>query len=147
MELQEIIDKFNSKDSHSILDAVWWILSCTDREFLSELIPYIKEFRKEVKKVALGGMLYSNEKNFEMAMSYIKDFCSGQCHCELYLKTIQFGPEPEARKNLVTILHSKVEKELYEEHFDVECVLCKKHFKVREVHGWHVPWYEWKVSG
>lgn len=143
MNLDELIDKFKSKEPHTILDAVWWVIGCTDKEFLSRLKPFIPEIKKEVKSVDLGGMIYRNSDNFDLAMDYIKDFCSGICHCNIYIKTQKFSPQNEARKNFVVILSSKTEKELYEEHFDVECSLCHKHFKVREVHGWHVPWYDW----
>jgi hypothetical protein len=145
MQIDEILENFKSKDRSRILDAVWWVLGSADRELLSQLIPYIPELRKEIKKLDLGGMIYSNNKNFEMAMTYLQDFCSGKCRCNLYGVTHQFSPKMEANKNHVTILSSTLMKELYEEHFDVECSLCKKHFKVREVHGWHVPWYEWKI--
>lgn len=143
MQLNKILQNLKSKDPSKILDAVWWILGSADREVLSELMPYLPELRKEIQKINLGGMIYSNNKNFELAVSYIQDFCSGKCRCSLYARTQQFSPQMEANKNHIVILSSTLKKELYEEHFNVECSLCKKHFNVREVHGWHVPWYEW----
>ncbi|GAA3915983.1 hypothetical protein [Litoribacillus peritrichatus] len=143
MEIDQIIQKFESRDKHQILDAVWLLLDCTDRDFMFELLPHLPQFHKKVKAVDLGGVFYQNSKHFDLAMAYVKHVCDGGCHCFIYKSTSLFNPIPQEKKGHLTILSTSDNIELYQVNFEVECSYCNKRFGVTEVHGGHVPWYQW----
>jgi hypothetical protein len=146
MEPNNIIEKFESQDAHTILDGVWAILKCTDKETMLKLAPYIPAWKAKIKKINLGGMVYRNSDHFDLAMAYIKEICNGGCHCFVYQSTSLYSPESHGEKDFVSISNTIVDKEKYETCFDVKCNFCNKKFKVTEVMGWHVPWYKWEAQ-
>ena len=143
METSCIVEKFESRDPHKIWEATWEILRCNDLDKLSELKAYIPVFSEILAKVEMGGAIRSNAEDTKLSLKYIEQRCQGSCRCYLYSGQNMFNPEKEAELSFVEIVTSQVMKELYEHHFVVTCCECSKKFKVREVHGWHVPWYEW----
>lgn len=146
MDVSEIIKKFESQDSHQILDAVWFILDSTDKALLSSLSTYIPHIKKEVNKVNLGGMFYPNKNHFDLAIAYIKHTQGGGCHCFIYENKPLLNPKAQAKKNFISIIQSTTNVELYESYFDVKCNFCGKHFYVTETEGGHIPWYKWQAS-
>ena len=143
MDIDQTIQKLESRDKHQILDAVWSIIDCTNRAVMLELLPNLPRFEREVKSVDLGGMFYQNSKHFDLAMQYIKHACDGGCHCFIYQHTSIFNPTSQEKKGHISILSTSNNVELYEMYFDIECAYCNKRFNVTEVHGGHVPWYGW----
>lgn len=146
MEPNVIIEKFESQNPHTILDGVWAILKCTDKDTMLKLAPYIPAWKAKIKKINLGGMVYRNSEHFNLAMSYITEIGNGGCHCFVYQSTSLFSPEIDAKNHFVSISKTTVDKEKYETRFDVQCNFCSKQFKVTEVMGWHVPWYKWEAQ-
>lgn len=144
MGISEIIKKFESKDSHLIWEATWQILRCNDVEQLGQLKNHINGFKKILSQVDMGGGLRRNADDTMLAFSYIEQVCQGVCRCYLYSKHVYLDPRMDAKLELVTINSSQVMRELCEQHFDVSCNFCHQAFKVREIIGGHVPWYEWK---
>jgi hypothetical protein len=145
MDVKDIVKNFESNDVHQIMDGVWAVVDCTDLSILNALQPFIKQWRSRIRKIDLGGAFYRNSNHFDMAMSYIEDLCNGGCHCCIYRTESLFSPEVHERKQFVLISNTQVDVGKYETIFDVECSFCAKKFKVTEITGWHVPWYEWRA--
>ncbi len=143
MQAKDLLKKLESQDKHQIMDAVWGILDCTNKSILTELLPHVSSLKKQVKKVDMGGMVYKNSDHFLTAMNYIKTLCDGGCYCSLFQSTSLFGPESQEDHGHVRIVSRISNVELFEVNFEVECLYCQRRYSVREVHGWHVPWYEW----
>ncbi|WP_078082664.1 hypothetical protein, partial [Microbulbifer mangrovi] len=146
MNSSEIIEKFESRDSHSIWEATWEILRCADKTELKKLMPYLKKFKEIINGLDLGGAIYSNKNSANLALSHIEQSVTNICHCSLFTQSPKFSPSKEAEWGHVSLKGSEIKKELYEEHYDVVCNYCGNQYFVREVHGWHVPWYEWKIA-
>ena len=143
METATIIEKFESRNPHKIWQATWEILRCNDLDILSELAVYIPAFTEILAKVDLGGAVRRNAQDAQLALKYIEQRCKGLCRCYLYSGQNMFSPEQESALDFIEIVTSQTMEDLYEAHFLVICSGCAKKFNVREVHGWHVPWYEW----
>ncbi|GLX78283.1 hypothetical protein tinsulaeT_16230 [Thalassotalea insulae] len=148
MEVSNINEKFESYDSHKIWEATWEILRCDDIDKLTELSAFIPRFSDILKQVDMGGAVRKNEDDTKLAFEYIKKRCSGLCRCFLYTYSghNMFNPKKESDLAFVDIDKATIIKEVQEQHFSVTCSTCSKKYKVREVHGWHVPWYEWSSS-
>lgn len=144
MNSSEIIKKFESRDSHAIWQATWEILRCSDKNELSKLIPYLENFKRIINSIDSGGAIYSNKESAIMAFSHIEHSITNICYCSLFMRSSKFCPRNEAELSHISIKSSEIRKDLYEEHFKVLCNYCGNKYFVREVHGWHVPWYEWK---
>ena len=143
MNIDKIIHKFESKDSHQLWEATWDILYCNHIDKLSQLKLHIPRFRKILDSVKMGGVLHKNKDHALRALQYIEDRCSGLCRCSLYQENCIFNPVKEEERGFITIQSARIIKEKYEQHFDITCHTCTKKYKVIEVHGWHVPWYKW----
>ena len=143
MNTAEIIEKFESKNSHEIWLATWEILHSNDKEVLKALMPSIPGFNEILKQVDMGGKIRSNASDTLKALKYIEDTFNGLCRCELYKGQNVFNPEAEEKLGHIKILKTEFFKEEYEERFLVCCKECGKNLNVREVSGWHVPLYDW----
>lgn len=146
MDSSEIIEKFESRDGHSIWEATWDILRCADKTELIKLIPHLESFKEIIHGIDLGGAIYSNKESAYLALSHIEQSCTNICHCSLFTQAQKFSPRKEADWGHVSLKGSEIKKDIYEEHFDVVCNYCGNQYFVREVHGWHVPWYEWEIA-
>ena len=136
--------KFESGDSDLIREATREIVECADRAELQKLLPHVQVLRELIQNIEPGGATYSNRDLAELALSWIEQSSTNVCRCMLYQESPIFSPEKEAESGHVGISGASVKTDLYEKHFEVECNHCRKKYLVREVHGWHVPWYEWK---
>ncbi len=143
MRVRDIIAKFESRDPHAIRKATWVILRSNDRDAFEELREHVPRLRAILASVDMGGMVRKNADDTELAFRYVEDTCRGVCRCRLYEGQNFFNPETEAGYGFVHVLKSEVMRDLHEQHFLVQCDGCSRMLKVREVHGWHVPWYEW----
>lgn len=139
-----IVEKFESQDPHQVWSATWEILSAPASDELLKLLPHLKRFRTIIATIDLKGMIYSNEQNAYHACDYIEGIAAGQCRCHIYLKLLQFRPKPEATAGHITIDQHTILYQAWEKHYEVRCNSCGAPYLVREVHGGHVPWYEWK---
>lgn len=130
-------------DATAVLDAVWAILACSDRQAMSLARPKLPAWRKAIRKIPLGGAFHPNENYFNLALEHIQTLSDGGCRCAMYRATSMFSPQVHERKGHVLIHQIEVDTEAYETHFSVSCVPCGKRFRVTEVSGWHVPWFQW----
>jgi hypothetical protein len=145
MNATDIVSRFASKDSHAIWLATWEILRSKDRLELAKLRPHIPELERILSQVELGGMFHRNQEDTINAFRHIEDMCSGQCHCVRYPGQNLLDPRNEERHDLVKVTATEIRQDLYEAHLQAHCTECGRRFFVREVIGWHMPWYEWKV--
>lgn len=146
MDVARVVEQFESEDPHQIWQATWEILRCNDLQALSLLEPMIPHFQSLLAQVELGGMVRNNAKDSQLALRYIQDRGNGLCRCTLYSGQNFFNPVKEAELGIIHIDDSQLMKQLHEQHFRVRCAGCDKAFNVREVGGWHVPWYEWSEA-
>lgn len=146
MNPPEIIEKFESRDSHSIWEATWDILRCADKTELKKLIPHLEKLKEIINDIDLGGAIYSNKESADLALSHIEQSGANICRCLLFTQTSKFSPHKEVEWGHVSLQCSEIKKDLYEEHFYVVCNYCGNQYFAREVYGWHVPWYEWKIA-
>jgi hypothetical protein len=144
LKTDEIVKKFESEDSHQIWQATWDIISCNNLDELKSLEPHLPNFRKILSRVEMGGAFRSNAHSAEVAFRYIENTCNEICRCKLYTEEEFLNPRNEERDTFILIENSEVFPNLYEEHFEVVCNGCGKKFKVREIIGGHVPWWNWK---
>ncbi len=144
MHAIDIIERMESQEPKVILDGVWAILRCVDKDTMLQLVPHVPKWKKNIKKINLGGIFFQNSNHFDLAMAYITEICNSGCHCFVYQSDSMFSPENHKEQEFVSISHTSVDKEKYATHFDVQCNFCNKQFKVTEVMGWHLPWYKWE---
>jgi hypothetical protein len=139
------LDGLLSQDPSKVRDAAFEIISSRDIERLAGLASYVPQLKEHASTVELGGALISNKDHLLFAIRKIEFAANDQdCLCQLYPEYTLFNPHTESSKQNIIIHRSEVKKELYEEHFDVSCFECGQTYFVREVHGYHYPWYEWK---
>jgi len=141
----DVLARFASKDSHAIWLATWEILRSRDRPELEKLRPRIPEMERILSQVEMGGAFRRNEDDTREAFRHIEDMCSGLCHCVRYPGENILDPRTEERHGLVEVTSTETRPDLYEAHLHARCTDCGRRFFVREVVGWHMPWYDWKV--
>lgn len=147
MEPDDVLAHFGSREPRQIYEATWQILRCGDAAALEALHPHLPRLRAIVAQVDLGGMVRRNADDTELAFRYVENSVQGLCRCQtLYVGDTLLDPAKEADLGFVTILSSQDHLDLHEQHFQVQCTGCSRHLTVREVNGWHVPWYAWTAG-
>ncbi|HWV15600.1 MAG TPA: hypothetical protein VN030_09205 [Cellvibrio sp.] len=145
MDAEQIKSQFETENSHEIYKAIWAILRCKDKTELEKLKPHMPALKKVIARVDLGGVFRRNKDDCKNAFQHIQDMCAGKCHCTAYLGANLRSPTVEEKYDLVKIVGKDIHADLYEAHYFVDCTGCTKKFRVREVLGWHIPWYDWVI--
>lgn len=146
MNVADIAAGMRSNNAHTVWTAAWAIIHTIDAATLRTLSAYIPEFRRALKTAPQGSGIRDGRLDMRLAIDVLDTSQNGRCRCTLYPQTDRLAPRQEEELGCVSIDAADIRHDLYEEQFQVTCRACGKRYWVREVLGYHYPWWEWRAA-
>jgi len=138
MDIESILQKFMSGDSHLVWSASWDVIKASKQEISEFPLTKISDVRNSVQMLNDE----SNRDIYQLAVSILDNIEQGICRCNCYPSSQRLLPEEEQERNFISI--EKKEDIPWEPEFACSCIECGKKYFVHESHSYHYPWAEWR---
>lgn len=141
----QLIEAMTGKNTNIAWSAAWKIIRCTDGAVLTELTYHIDAFQRARKHFPFVKGIRDRRVDLYLAILVLQAHRDQKCRCTLYPQFELFSVENEAQLGFVAIKSSVVHRELWEEHFQVECCGCGTRHLCKTIEGYHFPLWRWEA--
>jgi hypothetical protein len=144
MSGEDWLTAFLSRDPQQIWNACAWVRRCWDRPVLRSLAAKRGAIDAAASGVPLGGALRPNSLQLDFALRKLAFAEGDACFCNLFPTDDLFDPRREAEAGHLVMSDELIDRVNQETQWTCRCLVCDASYRVKEVTGYHYPWYRWK---
>ena len=126
------------------MHATWETIASRDTTVLDPLVAALPRIRRAADRVDLGGLVRSNQANFEHAVAKLDNYRAGACWCANYPGLLAYDPGKQADAGHTKTLSTS--EPGWSMTYVCECTVCGQVFDV-EQGDHHFLWWEWVPRG
>ena len=135
-----------SRDAKRITDAARMVARLFTPASLDALAAQVDLVERSCQRIALGGMLISNQAHLKAALQRLRYWRAREgCLCALYASYVFFNPAPLLEHGHVQLLGRGEAEDGWGECYRVTCTSCTQPWSATE-REYHYPWWEWKAG-